>query len=74
MSGAITATDNLRGAARLVIQPAKEGVYLFVFETASSQTPEQDHLQASLAEALAQAAEDFGASDAWTAWEGPSLV
>lgn len=74
MSGALTTTDGLRGAARLVIQPAADGVYLFVFETASSPAPERDYLQDRMEDALAQAAEDFGATGLWLPWEGSTFV
>ncbi len=75
MSGAVTISAHLRGAHRLVIEPTADGAYLFVFETEASKFPEQDHLQSTVAEAKAQALEDFGAPiDAWTGWEGPSLV
>lgn len=75
VGGAATITEGLTGAVRLVIQPAQEGAYLFVFETESSAVPERDYLQDSVEEARAQAKEDFGAlSEHWTPWEGPSLV
>ena len=75
MAGAVTATEGLIGACRLVIQPSPEGVYLFVFETEASVFPEQDWLQDSVEDARVQAQEDFGARpDSWTPWEGASLV
>jgi hypothetical protein len=75
MSAPLTISGSLSGAHRLVIEPAAEGVYLFVFETAESTAPERDYLQDTLEQALAQAQEDFGTPvEGWTAWEGPSLV
>ena len=75
MLRALTTTSGLTGAYRLVIEPAPEGAYLFVFETASSTVPERDYLQDTLEDARSQANEDFGAPlDDWKPWEGPSLV
>ena len=75
MAGAITMCGGLRGAYRLVIEPTAGGAYLFVFETEDSRFPEQDRLQGTVADAKAQALEDFGAPfEAWTGWGGPSLV
>ena len=75
MTGAITICGELRGAHRLVIEPTADGAYLLVFVTSASTYPEQDHLQDTVAQAKAQALEDFGAPmDAWNRWEGPSLV
>ena len=75
MADAITICGGVRGAHRLVIEPSTEGAYLFVFETESSKVPEQDRLQDTVADAKAQAFEDFGAPfEAWTGWDGPSLV
>jgi len=72
---AFTVTGGLNGACRLVVQPAPEGVYLFVFQTEGSVAPELDYLQDSLEEAFAQAMEDFGApASGWTVWKGPVLA
>ena len=71
----LTALATTGDAYRLVIEPAPEGAYLFVFQYEQSAFPERDHLLDDVETAKHAALEEFGASaEAWTAWTGASLV
>ena len=54
------AKPNRPGAFRIVLEEHSEGVYVFVFETPSSDHPERDYLQDNLDMAMATCAADFG--------------
>lgn len=75
MSKSLTALTTTGDAHRLVIEPAPEGAYLFVFEGSGSAFPERDYLLDDVETAKQVAIEDFGVAEGtWTAWTGASLV
>ena len=75
MSGSLTALGKQGDAWRLVIEPAPEGAYLFVFQGKASAFPERDYLLEDIETAKQAALDDFGVTiDSWTAWTGASLV
>jgi len=75
MPASLTALGTTGDAYRVVIEPAPEGAYLFVFQHEQSAFPERDHLLDDVEAAKQVALEEFGVSaEAWTAWAGESLV
>lgn len=53
-------TTNNCGFAKLVLEQAYEGVYVFVYKTGTSQYPELDHLQDNLKQAKQQCDDEYG--------------
>ncbi|KQY89516.1 hypothetical protein [Brevundimonas sp. Root1423] len=75
MSTSLTALATTGHAHRVVIEPAAEGAYLFVFEGDGSAFRERDYLLDDVDKAKLVALEEFGiASDSWRVWTGASLV
>ena len=75
MAGETTAARTTRGAFQVVLQPADEGAYLFVFHTESSAFPEEDYFYESAEQAREVASQDYGVTEAsWMPWIGPSLI
>lgn len=58
---------NIVGYDRIIlVEDSLVGIYVFVYETAQSKNPEQDHLQDDLAMAKRMCSEDFGVPlDSW---------
>ena len=63
---ALMATVPCEGIDRVVLEEAREGVYILAFRSAEDRLPYRDWLQDSWENAKLHALEDFGvAEDAW---------